>query len=45
MAEKPKKPPGPAPERLKLKGDWEKLVRKALTKQRPKRKWPNKMGG
>ena len=40
MTENPKKPPGPEPERLKLKGEWEKLVKKALKKPRPKRKWP-----
>jgi len=38
------KPPvnrtGPVPERLKLKGDWETLVGKALTKKRPKKGWP-----
>ena len=32
---KPKKPPGPEPQRLKLKGDWETLVKKALTKKPP----------
>lgn len=42
MAEEEKKPPGPTPERLKLKGDWGKLVKKALAKPRPKKKWPKK---
>ena len=35
-----KKATGPIPERLKLKGGWENLVKKALKKQRPKRGWP-----
>ena len=33
--------PGPEPERLKLDGDWEQLVGKALKKKRPKEGWPN----
>ncbi len=31
---------GPKPERLKLKGDWQMLVGKALKKPRPKKGWP-----
>ncbi|MGH9428993.1 MAG: hypothetical protein ACRD2L_22135, partial [Terriglobia bacterium] len=31
---------GPKPERLKLQGDWKGLVKKALTKKRPKKGWP-----
>jgi len=31
---------GPKPERLKLKGEWEALVGKALKKKRPKKGWP-----
>jgi len=31
---------GPKPERLKLKGDWEQLVGKALAKKRPAKGWP-----
>lgn len=31
---------GPKPERLKLKGNWEKQVKKALGKKRPKAGWP-----
>jgi len=31
---------GPKPERLKLKGDWQALVGKALAKKRPKKGWP-----
>jgi hypothetical protein len=35
-----KKRTGPKPERLKLKGDWESLVGKALAKKRPAKGWP-----
>jgi len=35
-----KKKTGPKPERLKLKGEWESLVQKALKKSRPKKGWP-----
>jgi hypothetical protein len=31
---------GPKEQRLKLKGDWEALVGKALAKKRPKKGWP-----
>ena len=31
---------GPKPERLKLKGDWQKLMGKALKKERPAEGWP-----
>ena len=31
---------GPKPERLKLKGDWEGLIGKALAKPRPAKGWP-----
>ena len=31
---------GPSPERLKIKGDWETAVGKALKKERPKEGWP-----
>lgn len=37
---KEKKPTGPEPERIKLTGDWEKLVGEALKKQRPASGWP-----
>lgn len=36
---KSKKRRGPKPERLKLKGDWEALIGKALKKKRPKKGW------
>ena len=32
--------PGPKEDRLKLKGDWQGLIGKALTKKRPKKGWP-----
>jgi len=35
-----KKRTGPKPEHLKLKGDWQGLVGKALAKKRPERGWP-----
>ena len=39
--EKPKKiKTGPKEQRLKLKGDWQTLVGKALAKKRPKKGWP-----
>jgi hypothetical protein len=31
---------GPTPERVKIKGDWETAVGKALKKERPKEGWP-----
>jgi len=40
MAKKGKAKTGPKPEVLKLRGDWQGLVGKALKKQRPKKGWP-----
>lgn len=41
MGKKPSsKPPGPEAQRLKIPGDWEKAVGKALKKQPPKEGWP-----
>jgi hypothetical protein len=41
MARKAKKKrTGPHPERVKIKGDWETAVGKALKKERPKAGWP-----
>jgi hypothetical protein len=31
---------GPKEKRLKLRGDWQELVGKALAKKRPKKGWP-----
>jgi hypothetical protein len=38
--QKTRKKTGPAPERFKIKGDWESAVGKALKKERPKEGWP-----
>lgn len=38
--EKPSGKTGPEPERVKLKGDWQKSVGKALKKPRPIDGWP-----
>jgi hypothetical protein len=32
---KPKQPRGPDPEHLKIEGDWEEAVKKAIRKKRP----------
>jgi len=37
-AEKERKPTGPQPKRLKLEGDWEDAVKKALAVKPPKKK-------
>ena len=39
-----KKKTGPKPEVLKLSGDWQRLIGKALKKQRPKSGWPKPKG-
>jgi hypothetical protein len=39
-----KKRSGPKPETLKLKGDWQGLVGKALEKKRPVMGWPKPKG-
>jgi hypothetical protein len=43
--ERNKRKTGAKPERLKLRGDWEALVGKALQKKRPKKGWPKPEGG
>jgi hypothetical protein len=40
MSNDKKAGPGPAPERVKLTGDWKKAVKKALDKPRPTEGWP-----
>jgi hypothetical protein len=42
---KPRKPPGPAPEVLKIEGDWKDAVKKALRVKKPVGGWPGKTGG
>ncbi len=37
---KAKKPPGPAPEVLKIKGNWKDAMRKLVSKKRPVGGWP-----
>lgn len=40
-----KKPkPGPEPERLKIEGDWEDAIKKALKTPRPPEGWPDESG-
>lgn len=39
--EDPKKKPGPEEDRLKIEGDWEDAVAKAMGKPRPEQGWPN----
>lgn len=34
--------PGPDPERLKIDGDWEEAMKKAVGKDRPDGGWPEK---
>lgn len=40
MDEEKKTPPGPEPERVRIDGDWEDAVKRALKKPRPKGGWP-----
>ncbi len=35
---------GPKPEVLKLRGEWQGLVGKALAKKRPAKGWPKRKG-
>jgi hypothetical protein len=37
---KPRKAPGPAPEMLKIEGDWKDAVKKALRVKKPPGGWP-----
>ena len=37
----PESKPGPEPERLKIEGDWEEAVKKAMKKPRPDGGWPD----
>jgi hypothetical protein len=44
MAGKIKRGPGPEPERLKIEGDWEEAMKRALGKKRPPEGWPRPPG-
>jgi hypothetical protein len=37
---KPKAPPGPKPETLKINGNWEDAVKRSFAKRKPKGGWP-----
>ena len=37
---KPRKPPGPKPEVLRIEGDWKDAMRKLISKKRPVGGWP-----
>ena len=39
-AKKPRKPPGPTPEVLKIEGNWKDAMRKLISKKRPVGGWP-----
>ena len=41
MAKKRKKP-GPKEDKLKINGDWEKAIGKAIRKEKPADGWPDK---
>jgi hypothetical protein len=36
--------PGPEPDRVKIEGDWEEAVKRALGKKRPPEGWPSPPG-
>lgn len=40
MRKKPKEPTGPKPDRVKIEGDWQDAMKKALAKKRPADGWP-----
>jgi hypothetical protein len=35
-----KRPPGPAPETLKVEGAWKEAVKRSLEKKKPAQGWP-----
>ena len=39
--EEPNKP-GPKPNHLKIEGDWQEAIKKAVEKKKPKNGWPDK---
>jgi hypothetical protein len=40
MAKKRKNKPGPKADHLKLEGNWEEVVKKAIRKKKPEEGWP-----
>jgi len=40
VPEKPKATPGPKPETLKIKGNWQKAIKRSLAKRKPPEGWP-----
>jgi hypothetical protein len=40
MSERTTTKPGPEPGRLKIEGDWEEAMKRALGKKRPPEGWP-----
>ena len=45
MARKRRNKPGPKPDHLKLQGDWEEAVQKAIRKEKPEEGWPDDKKG
>jgi len=45
MAKKPQDKPGPKPDHLRLEGDWEEAVKKAIRKEKPAEGWPDRKKG
>ena len=43
MTEK-RRHPGPKPDRLKIEGEWEDAIDKAIDKKRPEKGWPKQEG-
>ncbi len=41
MAKDRQDKPGPKPDHLKLEGNWEEAVKKALQKEKPEEGWPD----
>lgn len=41
-AQKPRNPPGPEPEVLKIEGNWKDAIRKLISKKRPIGGWPKR---
>lgn len=43
-SKKKRSKPGPQPEQVKVRGNWERAVKKALKKKRPPDGWPKESG-